>query len=399
VSNSPGGAEVLIAGGGIGGLTAALALARAGSPVRVLERASEFVEIGAGIQLAPNATRILAELDVLDEVLSVGVVPNRLVLSSALTGDELTSLDLKDFPERYGAPYVVLHRSDLLAILLAACQANDQIALETESDVVRGDSEDAEVVAVLADGSTRRGAALIGADGLRSTIRAQIVEDEPVESGYVAYRGALPLGEIVRPSDLGDVVVFIGPGLHFVQYPVRRGELYNQVAVFRSARYLRGEEPWGDPSELTEAFRGVCDHVQDGLRSIKRDKWWQMTDRRPIDRWTQGRMALLGDAAHPMLQYLAQGACQAIEDAAALGLAARRWVRDDTAVEEALEQYAASRIPQASLVQTTARQWGDLWHLDGMGAAVRNAYLRERAIDDHRHVEWLYGPTSSGGPS
>ena len=315
--------ETLVVGGGIGGLSAALCLARLGGTVTVLERSESFAEVGAGIELAPNATRILRRLGVLEAILPVAVLPRRLVLADAVGARELTSLDLTDFPARYGAPYLVLHRNDLLAALVEGC-ARGGVRLCTGASVVEVTDTGAAAVAVCADGREFSAQVAVGADGLHSRIRRYFSDDEPVNSGFVAYRGAIPMDQVERHADLRDVVAWIGPGLHLVQYPLRSGQMYNQVAVFRSQAYLRGEADWGNPAELAEAFAGCSEHVRESLKRLSIANRWPMLDRLPMPGWARGRMALLGDAAHPMLQYLAQGACQAIEDADALaaGLAA-----------------------------------------------------------------------------
>ncbi|MDQ1626696.1 MAG: 3-hydroxybenzoate 6-monooxygenase [Actinomycetota bacterium] len=388
--------ELLVVGGGIGGLTTGLTAARSGRPVRVLERSAEFGEVGAGIQLAPNATRILHELGLLEEIREVGVLPRRLVLADAMGGGELGALDLTDFVERYGAPYVVMHRSDLLDILVRACQAAG-VALETRADARTLVDDGAGVDVGCADGRTFRGTAVVAADGLHSRTRALFSDDETIGSGYVAYRGAVPMDQVSRHADLRDVVAWVGPGLHLVQYPLRSGRFYNQVAVFRSRAFGRGEPDWGNPTELDEQFARCCDHVRESTPLLGRDNRWPMYDRVPIPTWVTGRIGLLGDAAHPMLQYLAQGACQAIEDAWTLGAALRRHAGPSgDGVEAALLAYQAVRVPRTARVQRTARTWGEMWHVDGVGRLLRDELLRRRADDDHTYVEWLYGRGTDG---
>jgi 3-hydroxybenzoate 6-monooxygenase len=390
--------HILVAGGGIGGLSAALAAARKGFDVTVLEKAAEFVELGAGLQLAPNATRVLKRFGVLEDVLDAGVLPDRLVLASAITGEELTSLDVRDFDTMYGGPYVVMHRADLLAILYRACAAMPSVELRPNKAVVAVSQPDpGTVVAHCADGSHISGDALIGADGLHSVVRKLIVDSEPICSGYVAYRGAVPVEEVASRSASRDVVAFIGPELHFVQYQVRRGELYNQVAVFRSRRYEAGEADWGAPDELDERFSVACEQVRIALKAINRDMRWPMYDREPLDTWRNGQAVLLGDAAHPMLQYLAQGACQALEDSDSLASAMAAAVGAGRGVVDAFEDYQRRRIPATARVQRNARLWGDLWHADGLLQLMRDIYLRERDPDDHRHVVNLYQERPNGG--
>src|ERR1700733_1484538 len=359
--------ETLVVGGGIGGLSAALSLARRGGAVTVLERSKSFAEVGAGIQLAPNATRILQRLGVLEAILPLAVLPRRLVLADAIESRELTSLDLTDFPARYGAPYLVLHRNDLLTALLERC-AESGVGLHTDATVTELTDTGSGTVATCADGREFRAEIAIGADGLHSRIRRYFTDDEPVNSGFVAYRGAVAIDQVERHADFRDVVAWLGPGLHLVQYPLRSGQMYNQVAVFRSQAYLRGEADWGNPAELAAAFAGCSEHVRESLKRLSIASRWPMLDRLPTASAARGPGALLGDAAHPMLQYLAQGACQALEDAdvlaaelAAAGAAGRPGAAG-AGDSRAPASYAAVRAPRAMRAQSAARPWGDIWN-------------------------------------
>ena len=317
--------DVIVVGGGIGGLSAAYALTRKGLSVRVLERSAEFGEVGAGMQIAPNCTRILHAYGLLDAAKQRGVLPVNMVMKDALDGTVLTSLDLKDMERRYGTPYMVIHRSDLHDLFLAACRdagvdlRTSQHVTAYENTGTRGaepaNAEPAGARVRLADGTSHEARLVVAADGLHSVARRQLVGDEPVNSAFVAYRGAVPM-EKVRENNVSesDVVVYVGPGCHFVQYPLRGGQMFNQVAVFESPKAKAGEEEWGTPDELDAAFARATGNVHKGLPLMWRDRWWRMFDRDPIMTWVYGRIALLGDAAHPPLQYIAQGAIMAIED-------------------------------------------------------------------------------------
>jgi 2-polyprenyl-6-methoxyphenol hydroxylase-like FAD-dependent oxidoreductase len=393
-------APFLVAGGGIGGLAAALALSRHGYQVHVLERAEAFGEIGAGLQLAPNASRMLERLGVLEPVAAEAFFPSRLVLMDALSGDQITALETGEaFAQHYGHRYVVTHRADLLQALFDACKASDNVTLESSKEIVDVLKLPRGARVSCADGSVYECGALIGADGLRSVVRERLVGDaEPVCSGYVAYRGTVPMADMQAKAGLDrldDMVIWAGPGLHLVQYPVRRGELCNQVAVFRSPAYEAGLPVWGTEEELEAAFADVCPDVAGGIRMIDRSRRWPMFDRPPMEGWTQDHVTLLGDAAHPMLQYLAQGACQALEDAVVLADSVHAHGGD---VAPAFSAYAAQRAPRTGRVQTSARLFGDVLHIDGVGASMRSALLRQRAHDDFRDTDWIYGYQGPGVP-
>jgi 3-hydroxybenzoate 6-monooxygenase len=388
---------LLIVGGGIGGLATALAAAQTGHPAHVIESARAFGEIGAGLQLAPNATRMLDALGILSEIRKHSFFPKRLVMMDAVTGAEITALDLGDkFLEHFGYPYIVMHRGDLLSVELQACRANSLITLETERDVVEvADLGDGARLRC-ADGSTYECDALVGADGLWSKVRRVVYDDgEPISARSVAYRGTIPVGEAPADSDFDSMTLWVGPHLHFVQYVVRRGELLNQVAVFTSHRYKEDSDEWGGPDELDEHFGAMCPRVRTAIAKINRGRWWPMVDRLPIPNWTRNRITLVGDAAHPMLQYIAQGACQAIEDAVCLGENLKQFGGD---AARAFASYQKPRIERTARVQRAARFFGELKHLDGVGRTLRNALLAKRAADDFEYFEWLYGYKGCTGP-
>jgi len=379
---------LLIAGGGIGGLATALAVSRTGRPVHVLERAPDFTELGAGLQLAPNALRVFQRLGILEEIDKHAFYPRRLVMMDMLAGEEITSLELgARFLAHYKFPYLVMHRGDLLNVEVAACRASNLITLESNKEIVEIEDLPGGVRATCSDGSVYECDALVGADGLHSTIRKMItIDNAPVCSEYVAYRGTAPIGQIPQRPGLDTMTIWIGPEKHFVQYPLRQGEICNQVAVFRSHRYQPEADDWGTPSELDLHFGEACEYVNRALGLIHRGRRWPMFDRPPNPNWNRNRMTLLGDAAHPMLQYLAQGACQALEDSVCLAdqLAAHG---DDVA--GAFESYRQVRFPRTALVQMSARGFGDLIHADNAAANIRHALSGNSA--EFFYFDWLYG--------
>jgi 3-hydroxybenzoate 6-monooxygenase len=379
--------DTLVVGGGIGGLAAALALARAGRRIVLVEQAPQFAEIGAGLQLGPNALRAFDRLGVLGAVLDTAVPPARAVIRDAVTGDELTVLDLgHPFRARYGYPYVVAHRHDVLSALLDACRAEPGIDLRTGRTAagVQEQAEHAEVT--FTDGEVLTTPLLVGADGLRSRVRHLIDRSPPRFSGHVAYRGTIARSQLSADLAPDDVTLWIGPGMHLMQYPVRRGELYNQVAVYE--RPAGAAEPRGKAEEFHAAFAVAHPSVRACAALLDPHRDWPVHDRDPLPTWTTAHAVLLGDAAHPMLQYLGQGACQALEDAVALGDAVAGYPQ---CPERALKQYEEQRIARASRCQTVARPWGDLWHTqDPTLLALRNRVFRLRRPDDYTDLDWLY---------
>ncbi len=380
----------LIVGGGIGGLATALALSRKGYPVHLLEKAHEFGEIGAGIQIAPNGSRMLDDLGVLDKIQAVAVYPQRMMLVDALSNQALTTLDFGEkFQRAYTYPYLVMHRNDLLTILLEACQQSDAITLETQREIVTVEDLGNGARVSCTGGSTYECNALIGADGLWSTVRKYVIdESDPVCVEFVAYRGAIPAGEVIEHGGMDTIRYWIGPNLHLIQYPLRGGELYNQVAVFKSYRYRAYSDDWGTDAELEEHFAKTHESVRRALLKVKRDRRWPLYDRLPADNWTRHHITMLGDAAHPMLQHIAQGACQALEDAVSLADAIASHQGD---VSMAFLAYQEERIPRTARVQRTARLFGDIIHSDGIGAMLRNVLLSQRAPDDYAYTDWFYG--------
>ncbi len=387
------GARVIIAGGGIGGAANALALAKKGASVTLFERAKEFGEVGAGLQVGPHGARILDSWGLLDEALASGVLPNNIVFRDAITAEVLTKIDLgRDFQQHYGGPYFVTHRSDLHASLINAARAAgaELHAGTTVTDVV---TEGDRVIVATDNGRTHEADVALGMDGLKSRLRKQVSDDQPVPSGFAAYRGTFPFSELPLEEDIEDVVGYIGPRCHFIQYPLRGGDMLNQVAVFQSPGYTRGVENWGGPDELEQAYAHCHHNVRAGIEYLWKDRWWPMHDREPIDDWIDGRMILLGDAAHPPLQYLASGAVMAIEDAKCLAdYAAEDYPGGGNgAWPRILKDVNAERAPRCNRIITTGRMWGELWHLDGTARIARNELFRIRDTSSYKYTDWLWG--------
>ncbi|MED3661269.1 FAD-dependent monooxygenase [Ureibacillus sp. FSL K6-8385] len=379
--------DVIVVGGGIGGLAAALAANDAGKSVAVFEQAPEFGEVGAGLQLAPNALEVLDRFGVKEEILKYAVLPKRLVLKDIYSAKEVASLDLGEgFQKEFGQPYIVMHRSDLHRVLLEACQKRGNIKFFTNSRIKTAEQENGSVTIITEKGDRYSADAVIGADGVKSNLRKLFVDDEPVNSEYVAYRGTIPIEEVKDHVTLDDVIMWIGPNLHLVQYPIRRGELFNLVVVFKS--YDTSKEDWGTPEELFRRFEGAHPDAQYLLKFINRQFKWQMYDREPIDTWSKGNITLLGDAAHAMLQYLAQGGVQALEDAWCLR---EKLIECDT-YEEAFKEYEKIRAPRAGMVQRSARRWGEIIHAeDEVLKMVRDALFERHKPTDYHVVDFLYG--------
>jgi salicylate hydroxylase len=382
-------AEILIAGGGIGGLSAALALALKGRRVRVLEKASEFGEIGYGIQMGPNVYPILERLGVSKRMAPHVVYPDALVLADGITGTELSRINLGPrFQARFNHPYFVVHRRDLHGSILEACRARDEIALEASKGLAKFNQDGARVLVSCEDGSEYEGVALIGADGLWSPTRAAVVADGPPRlAGHYVYRGLVPTEEIIDRRYLDSMVIYIGHHLHLVQYRLRGGTVMNNVATIESVRFQRGEPNCGDPQELEEIFAQCTPRVRDMLRYISRERNWVLHDRDPVTNWTNGRVTLLGDAAHPTLQYLAQGACMAIEDAAVLAAEVARHGDD---FSTAFLAYQQQRMNRTARVVISARFFGHFIHAGGGARALRNELLAQRSPDEPWEADWLY---------
>jgi salicylate hydroxylase len=382
--------RVLVAGGGIGGLAAALALARAGRRVTVFEQAAEIGEIGAGIQLGPNAFTAFDALGVGEAARSRAVYVERMVLMDAVDGRTVVSLPVGEaFRTRFGNPYAVIHRADAHGALLDGVRARGDVELVTSTRIERVEQDADGVVAIDQHGVRHRGAALVGCDGVRSAVREQLVGDPVRVSGHVVYRAVVEASDF--PADLrwNAPVVWCGPDCHLVHYPLRGGEQYNVVVTFHS----RETETWsvreGSAEEVRSYFRDILPQPRQLIDLPKSWKRWATADREPIARWTFGRATLLGDAAHPMLQYLAQGACMALEDAVTLGEALRAQAGD---LPGAFARYERSRVARTARVVLSAREMGRVYHAKGVERLVRNDLWTGRTPGRaYDALEWLYG--------
>ena len=386
---------LLVLGGGIGGVAAALGLARNGRRVHVLEKAPELAEIGAGLQLAPNAMRVLDWLGVLEQIKRAAVFPQTLNLLDIVTAKRLKTVDLgPPFIARYGYPYIVMHRSDLLTILVEACRDTGLVTFETSKEAVAIEDLRDSAQVTCRDGSIYGSEALIAADGLWSLARRTLFSDDQVHTPkYVAYRGTIPISEVAMYARPDDLLIWAGPEMHLVQYPVRGGKLYNQVAVFKSDRYRSDSDDWGTTEELDRHFSKACPYVLKAVKQVGRGRRWPLFDRNPIIQWARNRVVLFGDAAHPMLQFLAQGACQALEDAFCIAECMDRYAPD---VARAFVAFQNTRFLRATRVQMTARYFEHFWHPKDVGADLRNAYLASHAPDDYDEFDWLYGTRGDG---
>jgi salicylate hydroxylase len=385
---------ILIAGGGIGGFAAALALTQKGFAVQLLERAADFHEVGAGIQLGPNVFRMFELLGVGEQMSHWAVFPQNLIMRDALDGSEITRIPAgARLHKHFGYPYAVIHRADLHNTLIEAVRRSPLATLSTGSKLVAYEDRGDRVVLSTEGGKTFEGAALIGADGLWSAVRSQLVGDgKPRVSGHIAYRGVIPLAKVPEHLREDNVVLWAGPKTHLVHYPLHRGEVYNLVVVFHSSRYEEGWDSYGDPSELRQRFAGQHPKVREFLAMANEWKMWVLCDRDPISQWTRGRVTLLGDAAHPMLQYLAQGGCMAIEDAVVL---ADRLAASKGDVNGAFLAYQQARYLRTTRVQLTARMYGNIYHAADAVRDLRRQMLAGRTAEQaYNGVAWLYTPVA-----
>ena len=390
MSHSTNDLPVLVAGGGIGGLAAALALTRQGFRVKVMEQAPEIGEIGAGIQLGPNAFHAFDALGVGEKARGRAVYTDYMVMHDAIDEYQVGKIPTDEhFRQRFGNPYAVIHRVDVHLSLLEGAQETGKVEFLTSTRVERIE-EDADSVTVYDQhGTAHKGVALIGADGVRSVVRQHFVGDPARVTGHVVYRAVVDKKDFPEDLQWNAASIWVGPNCHLVHYPLRGGEQYNVVVTFHS----RNPEEWGvtegSREEVQSYFQGICPRARQLIDLPKSWKRWATADREPIGQWTYGRATLLGDAAHPTTQYMAQGACMAIEDAVTLGEALRVHHNDWT---QALDMYQRARVARTARIVLSSREMGRIYHAKGVERLVRNSLWRGRSAERfYDAMEWLYG--------
>lgn len=383
---------ILIAGGGIGGLATAIGLAHRGFASIVLEKAPELGEIGAGIQLGPNAFHAFDTLGVGEIARNMAVYVDSLRLMDAMSATEIANIPLGDrFRQRFGNPYAVIHRGDLFSVFLRACREHPLVDLRTNSDVVDYDQDGGSVTAILSTGERITGRMLIGADGLWSNMRKKVANDGPPRvSGHTTYRSVIPTE--LMPEDLrwNAATLWAGPKCHIVHYPLSGWKVFNLVVTYHND----APEPVAGLSvtheEVLRGFRHIHPQAQKIIEHGQNWKLWVLCDRDPIQTWSDGRVVLLGDAAHPMMQYFAQGACMAMEDAVCIGVELEAAAGD---IERAIQSYIGKRQMRTARVQLQSRWIGDnIYHPAGAHAELRNTIMRSKTDEEwYDAVDWLYG--------
>lgn len=380
--------HVLIAGGGIGGMTAALCFARQGYQVKVFEQAPEFSEVGAGIQLSPNCTRVLHNLELESALRDVACLPEGTEMRDWKRGKVISTNPLGEaMRATYGVPYYHIHRVDLMQLLVNAAETEPRIQLYRNARVEQV-QYDNDRVSVKAGGTHYDGALLVGADGIHSVVRAELFGREaPTFTGNIAWRALVPVKRLpvglVRPM----ATAWWGPHKHFVHYYVGGGDLVNCVCVVEKSGWET--ESWterGDHSELKADFCGWHDDLQRLIDNMDPDSCykWALFDRPPMPRWSRGCVTLLGDACHPTLPFLAQGAAMAIEDGAVLS----RCVVQGNDIAQSLLRYESLRRERTARIQAGSRRNARIFHLTGIAAWLRN---RAASYAGTRMLDWLYG--------
>ena len=381
---------ILIAGGGIGGFAAALALAKQGFKVQVFEQAPEIGEIGAGIQLGPNAFHAFDALGIGEIARGKAVYTDYMVMHDAIDGYQIGKIPTDEkFRRRFGNPYAVIHRADIHGSLVEGAQKYGDLEIITNCHIQKVEQDENSVTIYDQHGQPFTGQALIGADGVKSVVRETYVGDPALVTGHVVYRAVVPESEFPEDLKWNAASIWVGPNCHLVHYPLRGGKEYNVVVTFHS----RQQEQWGvtdgSKEEVLSYFQGICPKARQLIELPKSWRRWATADREPIDTWTFGRVTLLGDAAHPTTQYMAQGACMAMEDAVTLGEALRVNNND---IAQAFDMYQKARVSRTARLVLSSREMGKIYHASGVKRLVRNDLWRGRPVERfYDAMEWLYG--------
>ena len=383
---------VAIAGGGIGGLAAALALARHGFRSVVLEQAREFGEVGVGLQVAPNALSVLDALSVGAEVKKHALMVERLVMMDGVTGGEVANIPCDErFEKRFGNPYAVAHRAHIHGPLLDACREQDLIELRTDGRVTGFNVQTSGVSVLLESGGTNSAAALIGADGVYSLVRRLIVKDgDPLPVGAIVFRATIPASEMPKDLQHSYPVFWAGPDWHVIYYPISDWSMFNLGCTVVTGQSTLCEPEDFTPEVVLPYFKEACEipaRVLDIPKSFRR---FVIVHREPVDNWSLGPTTLLGDAAHPMPQYIAQGAAMALEDAICLAGAVNEYEGNFT---RAFEHYQEIRIVRTARVQISSLMMDKLNHAKGIERKVRNSLFEGRTADEYYdRLAWLFRP-------
>jgi salicylate hydroxylase len=379
----------LIAGGGIAGLATALALSRIGRNAKVFEREAAFEESGAGLQISPNAVHCLRLLGAWDAIEPHCVIPSEIHIRNGRSGAILQRIGLgKSFEARFKAPYRVAHRADLLGVLLQTAESMPDIALHTRHRVERAENTGHGARLHFASGAATEGACVIGADGVHSVVRSPIVGDgKPSYSGHAIYRALLPFDKVPLSIAADCVTLWLYPGGHAVHYPVSNWRQLNIVAVLDSPCR---EEGWGKPAgkaEVANSFADAAGPLAELFACVPAWVKFNAADQEPTLQWTNGHIALIGDAAHASLPYLAQGAAMALEDACVLA----RCLAENSATATALAAYARLRQPRTARIQRESRRLRGIYHARSGMALARNMVLRFLPTQQFlRRNEWIY---------
>jgi salicylate hydroxylase len=381
---------IYVVGAGLGGVAAALGLARKGFNVRIVEQTPELGVIGYGIQLGPNVFPMFRRLGIEDAILKHAHFPPNVLMLDALTAKEVTRVPTgESFRARFKDPYVAIHRVDLHGALLDAMRAMPNVEILASTEFASYENLEDHVRIKTADGRAFEAAAVIGSDGIGSVVRRQMVGEEALRPiGYVAHRTIVPMEQVSKEIGRDEVILWGGPGFHIVQYPLRNRSLFNIVAVFRTENIYERADEETYRRVLMETYASAHPLMHQMLAMLDLKRRWVIADRDPIRNWTDGRVALLGDAAHPALQSFAQGACMAIEDAVVLAECVHMAKGD---FGRAFKTYERARCLRTARIVLENRSLWEFYHLGGIAADVRNEACADKTEEDtFRCLAWIY---------